>query len=289
MSALPTTTTFRDMAYALSPAWLRGWAGSRFMYSMAVELDAIGDGVAYAVRARFPNLAPSDAPPFIASDRQIVQGFSETTSSWLGRTVEWLDRHAHRGSPWGFLMAIRACFSPDTSAVACITNRNTWDSYAAGNLGDLVDVPPTHAYVSPHGDFFDWDSASGFQLRNTKAGSCRMWVVIYPDAALAAKTTQVWGDGSKWGTGAAWGVKTMTPTQTLALRAAVGLWKAANTWCPTIILSWDPLGFTSSAASTIQPDGTWGTWAKVTPTGNGGRPQYVESRSGNAAYLEGIA
>ena len=285
MSAGPVSTTFRDMVYAISPSWLRGKTGSRFMYSMAIQFDAIADGAAYAVLARFPSLAPQDALPWIANDRQIEQGFQEPQPAWVLRLAQWLDRWAHAGSPWGVLMAVRGWVAPDQCAVATVSNRAAFDSYAAGAPCDPYH-PPVHVQVASLGGW-DWDSLTGFFLFYTTPW--RMWVILYPSASTWQKTGQVWGDGSLWGEGNVYGVSggPATSAQLQGLRATIKKWKRARTWVPWIILSWDSAAFLPNGAG-AQPEGLYATWSKVTPTGNGGRPQYVRSRYAAAAYVEGV-
>jgi hypothetical protein len=282
MGASPVSTTFRDMVYAISPSWLRGPIGSRFMYSMAVQLDAAADGIAYAVLARFPTKAPADAMPWIANDRQIEQGFQESQADWTARLTQWLDRWAHAGSPWGVLMAVRGWVAPDPCAVLTVNNRGVFDSYAQGAPCDPAH-PPTH---TPTFNGWVWDALSGLRLWGFTPW--RMWVVLYPGASTWTQTSQVWGDGSRWGNGAVYGVTggSATASQLQGLRATVKKWKRSRTWVPWIILSWDPAAFLPGAS--VTPAAEYGTWSMVVSTGVVGRTRYVRSRYAGAAYVEGV-
>lgn len=278
----PTSTTFRDMVYALSPSWLRGFVGYRYMYSMAIQFDAIADAAAYAVRARFPTIAPPDALPFLANDRQIEQGFREPTPAYLTRLTQWLDRHAHAGSPFGLLMALRGYVSPDLCMIATVNNFRAYDYYAAG-APDGPSDPPTH--TRPIGErYWDWDTASWPYLFDV--AWWRVWVIIYPSASTWTQSPHTWGDGAVWGGGWSFGWSG-TPAQVQALQALVRKWKAANTWVPWIIISFDASAFLPSGADEL-PAGKYGTWSKVITAANG-RPQYVRSRWPQAAYLDGVS
>ena len=276
----PTTTTFRDMAQAISPSWLQGYVGSRFMYSMAICFDAIADGAAYAVRARFPDLAPADGFQYLASDRQIEQGFQEPLSYYATRLTQWLDRWAHAGSPWGVLMAVRGYVSPDTCYVATVNNNSVYDYYLAGQPCDPGHVP-THIQVAGR---WVWDSLSSPYLY-AKAW-WRMWVVITP-SSTTWQQTEKYSDGSHFGSGQCWGFNG-TNAQVVGLQRLIGKWKASNTWVPWIIVSFDSTAFQPSGVGAT-PSGYYGTWSKVISNPSSGRPLYAPSRDANVAYFDGVA
>lgn len=283
MSAGPSSTTFRDMVAAISPSWLQGFVGLRFMYSMAIQFDAIADAAAYAVRARFPDLAPPDAFPYLANDRQIEQGFQEPQTSYATRLTQWLDRWSHVGSPFGLLMAIRGFISPDLAMVATVNNRGVYDYYSQG-VQDAPSVPPTH-FKAPGSLYWAWDRFSWPYLFTF--AYWRIWVIIWPSAGTWTQTTHKYDDGlSKWDAGFTYDWSG-TVAQANALRALIKKWKRSRTWVPWIIISFDPLAFLPSGADEL-PNGLYGTWSKVV-TGSNGRPQYVPSRLANAAYLDGVA
>lgn len=292
MSQVPASTTFRDMVAAISPTWLQGFVGLRFMYAMAIQFDAIGDAAAYAVRARFPDLAPPDAFPCLANDRQIEQGFAEPQASYATRLTQWLDRLAHMGSPFGLLMAVRGYIAPVLSEVATINVNGVWDSYAKGQQDGPL-VPPTHQQNVLQG--WNWDSSSWPYLTRRVVGSqtgstwWRVWIVIWSTGSTApwTATTHKYDDGvSTWDGGFTYDWSG-TVAQANGLRAIAKKWKASNTWIPWILVSFSDGSYQATGAG-VQPDGNWGTWSKVV-TGANGRPQYVPSRDANTAFLDGVA
>ena len=275
--------SLRDLAYTLSPSWLRGPNGSRLLYAMAIQFDALTDWAAYAVRAGHPSLSPNDADPDLAQCRQIAQGPTEPRASWLARLTQWLDRWAHAGSPWGVLMAVRAWVSPDVPEVAIISNNGDWDLVNAGALCDPTH-PPVHSLFL---NGWDWDSLSAPYMELMPGGIAwwRVWVVIWP--GIWSRSTQAYGDGSTYGDGHLYSVTGPTPAGIAGLQAQVREWKSANTWVPNIILSWDATAF-QPLAWPARPDGYYGTWSKVVADVNG-RPSRVPSRTINAAYLDGAS
>jgi hypothetical protein len=279
MALSPSSTTFRDMVAAISPSWLQGYTGSRFMYSMAIMFDALSDLSAYAVRARFPDLAPPDAFVYLANDRQIEQGFQEPQPSYAISLTQWLDRWAHAGSPWGLIMAVRGFVSPDLCYVATINNNSVWDYASAGQLCDPSN-PPTHTRVFGR---WIWDSLSWPYLFH-KAW-WRVWVIITPSSSTWQQT-ETYSDGSRYAEGQVWGF-TGTNAQVIALQQLVSKWKASNTWVPWVILSFDPTAFLPTGAG-ANPTGTWGTWSTVTANPSSGRPLYTTSRAQSCAYVDGV-
>ena len=275
--------SLRDLADILSPSWLRGPNGSRLIYSMSVQFDALSDWAAYAVRAGHPTLAPNDADPLLSLNRQIAQGPTEPRTSWVSRLTQWLDIWSHAGSPWGVLMAVRAWVSPDVPEVATVANAGTWDSYDAGAACD-PSHPPTHVTLT---NGWDWDSASAPYLQSLPGGGIawwRVWVVIWP--GVWAKSTQTYGDGSTYGDVHLYGVSGPSVNDLAGLRAQIREWKSANTWVPNVILSWDASAF-KPLLSSPRPDGYYGTWSKIVLDVHG-RPTRVPSRTIDAAYLDGV-
>jgi hypothetical protein len=274
--------SLRDLVWDISPSWLRTDFWANLMYSLAIQFDALDDLESYAVRARFPDLAPPDAYPYIAQDRSIAQGYQETTPAWLERCKEWLDRWAHVGSPWGVLMGVRGVVSSSLSACATVTARGTWDSYADG-VQDGIAVAPTHDGTRTNA--WNWDSLSWPWIGMTTRD--RIWVVLWPDVDTGwSRGTRKWDDGSVWDDGTVWDIDGATVAQTQALRAAVLTWKSGLTCCPCIILAWSAADFSDGGAG-AQPDGHCGIWSKITTTN--GRTTRVPSRYAGAAYLAGVA
>jgi hypothetical protein len=273
--------SLRDLVYTISPSWLRATVGSRLMYAMTIPFDALEDLAAYAVRARFPDLAPTDAWPYIELDRQIMRGTWELAPAWLARCRQWLDRWAHAGSPWGLLMGARACLSPYLCPVSLVTSIGTWDGYLLSQQ-DGPTVEPIHSTTAAN---WNWDEYSWPWINQNGAWN-RAWLIIWPVGTPWTQSTQTWGDGSTWDAGELWDIAGGTAAQFTQLLAAVTLWKSAFTWIPAVIITWNGTDF-GNAGQGAQPDGHYGTWSKIVP-GIYGRPTRVASRYAGAAYLAGV-
>ncbi len=280
----PSTSNFRDYVQDPTqvPTWLRGPIGSRILYSIAAQFDALVDACAYAIRARFPATAPPDAFPWLTSDRQIDQGFQEPLSGFVVRLVMWLDLWRLAGSSYGVLLALLGYVAPDQISMETVSNTGAWDFYAANagasppqdGLQSDYFVPPVHTLV---GGQWNWD--------NNPWWWWRFWVVLYPDSGLWNQGTTwgsfKWGDGTMWGLGGP-GASVNTAPNLIAL---IKKWKTAGAFVPTIILAFDSSWFLVTSPSGKLPDGTWGNWWKVVVVG--GRNVYVASRSSTASYIEG--
>ena len=188
------TLYFRTLASTppptgIAPTYLSGPVGGRYMYSMGIVYDGLTDAAGYAVRARFPSLAPTDAYPWIAQDRQIFQGANEPNASFVARSIQWLDLWRHAGSSTGVLLAILAQVSPAQPEVFTVSTTgvdprfatvpySSWDTYQKGISpfppGQTNPTPPDHYLTAPAN--WKWDSVS---LPNYATWMYwRKWVVI---------------------------------------------------------------------------------------------------------------
>ena len=147
-----STTDFRDLGDAISPAWLNAPVGKAYRYAMSVQYDALCDGFAYAVRARFPLIAPPDAFVWFAQDRLIIQGPNEPLSTYAVRLTQWLDLWRHAGSSMAIELALLAYFYPLAPQVATIKSAadgslSEWLTYPVGSVpfpAGQTNPPPPH-------------------------------------------------------------------------------------------------------------------------------------------------
>jgi hypothetical protein len=311
----PAPITFRAEGDLISPTYLNGPVFQAYRYSMALMFDALADTAALAVRARFPNLAPLDALQWLAQDRQIFQGPSETNAAYVARLIQWLDIWRHAGSSTGILLAYLSWLTPLAPQVLTVQSSaagagSSWDSYAAGSTpfpaGSSTPTPPIHQAVIPAN--WDWDGAS--QPYFNSWAYWRKWIIIQSSGSQAPWTapTATWASGGtfsltvvsdatygtrytnggtaasasatsfNWGNGVTcWGWAG-TYQQALQLTALAKSWKSAGVWVPWIIVSYNASWFQpGNAAGTDSPDGTWGYYAKIVSDATYGS-RYVASR-----------
>lgn len=269
---LPAPPNFSGQVYYLSPSYLQGYFGSRYMFALALQFDAMADAASYAVRARFPTHAPDDALPVLSSDRQIDRGPSEPRESFEARLIAWLDLWRRAGSAWAVLTAFESYFLPSSTTIETV-NDTTTDDITAWNVQTDLAGPPVHYQESPGN--WDWD---GQRIPG------RAWVIVFNGPWAQ---TQTWGDGSRWGDGKVWGFNGTTAVAQF-FRSQLARWKAAGCSVPYIIIAFDPSWFqpTLPPGSPLLPDGTWGPWYKVETIA--GARTYVPSRTSTAIYIDGV-
>ena len=260
--------SFRDLWYSYSPTYLQGYAGQRYGYTLAVMWDALGDGAAYAVRARFPDCAPSDALPWLAVDRQVDRGPNEPEASYRARLKTWLDLWRHAGSAQAVIAALEIWWGGGVE-IETVTQSHAgvgtaWDYY----------VPATqqlqHVLVNPSN--WTWDDSYA---------APRAWVIV--QGGGYAPTSLHWGDGHVYSGATVWGMSA-PPSFAPWVRSQVKKWGAAVN-VPWIIMSWDPTWFQPTSPAGKLPDATYGDWATVATVG--GVRVYVPSRTNNASYMSG--
>jgi len=225
--------THRDTLAKLMPRWLSRGVAQGLGYALAIQLDALTDGLVAGIRRRWPGLDGSeDALGIIGQARKIRRGPAEPASTYAVRLRSWLDAHRTRGGPYALLAQVHA-YWVGTFDVSLI--------YADGTRFDLAtsgDVTRTPA-VSP------W-----------APGPWPRWWLIYdwPDAVV---TDGLWGDPGVWGDGYVWGAQ-LTAAQVADLRLIPEEWNAAHT-NGTLVLrsgSGDLWGWPGGAWG---DPGVWGT------------------------------
>jgi hypothetical protein len=292
----PATGSFRDFGDAIAASWWNGPNGQRYRYAINIVVDAMADGAALAVLARFPDQAPFDAFPWLALDRQIDQGYAESLSHYIGRLKQWLDLWEWAGLPVGILMALLGYVYPIAPEILVVWTyaqtfslqqpQTTWWTYASGAPEPMPypnTIPTEPAYLEVQPPNWQWDSVSAPLLY--PGGWYRMWVVIFSIGGSPwAAPTATWGGGATWGDGTCWGWSG-TATQGASISTLCRKWKAAHCSIPVVIVSYDATMFDSTQAfgSAKLPDGTWGRFGKVA---NG---VYVPARppSSTCSFLPG--
>lgn len=104
--------TFRDLARKLSPSWLQTGNAEKIIYAVGLQVDALVEALAPAIKIRYPNLYSAESLPIIGRQRRIRRGPNESAESYGKRLRRWLDDHPRRGGPYALLEQLRAYFLP---------------------------------------------------------------------------------------------------------------------------------------------------------------------------------
>jgi len=252
-STPPVSTTFRDLAAQITPTYLRGPWGTKWIYTHAIIFDALADGMAFAACAGLPQVAPPDGLQWLALDRQIDQGPNEPSTSFRLRLTQWLDLWLTAGSQRGILRALGSYLTPGSYTVETVNDTIAANSttYTAWDSSTAQADPPTHYLESP-GNWY-WDSL------NIPG---RSWVIIYGGPWTQGPT---WGSFN-WGDGTVWGMSGGNPPNDAAsIRGLVKKWKSAGDFVCEVIVAFDSSWYvpTLTYPNAKLPDGTWHYWGKV--------------------------
>lgn len=104
--------TYRDTIWAESPPWLQIGINQRILYSIAIQLDAMGDALVAAVKMRFPGVYSFDSLPELGRERRIRRGQLETDANYATRLTRWLEDHRRRGGAYALLAQLHAYYDP---------------------------------------------------------------------------------------------------------------------------------------------------------------------------------
>ena len=93
----PRFNAIRQLVKDNSPPWLRNKWGERFLYSIAIQFDALADALRDGIKMHFPGQNVS-ALPYLGADRVIERGFAESDENYAARLSRAFDDWAIAGS-----------------------------------------------------------------------------------------------------------------------------------------------------------------------------------------------
>lgn len=240
-------TTFRTSIERISPPWLKKYLGyaPRFMYTPALIIDGLLDGLTQGLKAKMPGIGTPTAFTYIGRDRGIVRGPSESEAGYAARAVAWLDTWRIAGSPFAIMDALAGYISPDTMVMRVVDNTGNWYTRAADGTRSFYRASPNN---------WDWDSEPTKWFR--------YWVIMYPDGVW--EQPKAWGDPDLWTTGLwgepgeVWGVEGLSGANITDMRKLIRKWGPAGPYCVNLILAFDNAMFDpTSAPGAPMPSGNW--------------------------------
>jgi hypothetical protein len=250
ITQIPETTTFRESVKNVCPSWLQGFWGYRFLYSTAIQLDAISEALRQGVLARMPGYGTREALPYIGNDRQILRGFQETDAAYIQRLQQAIPTWKLAGNSYSIIGQLAGYVSPYAPTIRYVV---TGKDETNTSIADYVTLQAgATSYSRRSGANFNWDWDG--QLNNY-----RFWVILYllnPGGLFGPVN---WG-GFSYGDGSTWG-GSATAGLVQDVRAIVSKWKAGGTQCVNIIVA--PANVTATvfnptnAPGGNMPDGDW--------------------------------
>lgn len=143
------TPTLRDALYASVPTWLQGTYGFRFLYSIALQLDALLDALIAGIKLRFPGLYSFESLPYVGRERRIRRGREESDENYSTRLLRWREDHKTRGNAYALLAQLYAHYAPSNFVIQLV--------YKSGRRFTMaVDGTITVDYVAPSAPQAQW-------------------------------------------------------------------------------------------------------------------------------------
>lgn len=202
---------FRDSFYDFVPPWLRTGNAERYVYVLELMRDLLMEKADEALRIRLPGQGDASQIPYLAHDRQLVQGPLEPNASFVQRLAGAFATWATAGSARAILRQIQAYSQgfqagiPDASAILRIVSDaryrsdtdgagiNSWYTIAAG---DSIGQPATLQNVTPQN--FNWSEGT-----TEFPGVWRSWLVLFQYHAATGQSgnaaTLTSADGGSFG------------------------------------------------------------------------------------------
>lgn len=253
----------------------------RYMQMLGMGLDTIATRAQQAALVSLPGQGDPSALPFLANDRLLVQGASETNASFILRLSGAFDAWRVAGTPWAVLQQTSALFngfSGGTPPMRTVSDSSVWDYYAAAAN---TKTPPTH--LLPISSNWNWDGHSEWTGMVPGATPWwRYWLIVDSFGGSQWTSTEGnWGDAGNWGDGtASWGLS-QPPAIFSSIRTVIRTWQSATSWCRWVVVNLNSGSYSPDAANS-EPDGHWGFWGKLV---SGVR---VQSRDTTARYVDGV-
>lgn len=177
----PTPFQYRSGWYPLAPEWLTTGVAEKYMYTMQLMTEALLEKAFEASTIRFPGIGDPSQLPYLAFDRQMVQGLLEPAASFAARLSRafqtWKlagSRRAILGQIQCYLQGMQPGVTATLPALAIVgglytsgfpTPVTTWDLLTQGAALESL---PTR--VTKQGGNYNWDGRSQ---------PWRAWLVIY--------------------------------------------------------------------------------------------------------------
>jgi len=171
------TAQFRDTFYPLVPPWLRTDNGERYMYTLELCRDLLMEKANQAIKIRLPGQGDVSQVPFLAYDRQLLQGPLESTASFIlrlqGAFSTWEDAGsaiAVLGQLQAYAQGYQSVTLPQfaiVSNIRVVVGPHAINSWWTLNYDDPIGTEPLLTTVPAN---WNWDE---------RGDVWRSWLVVY--------------------------------------------------------------------------------------------------------------
>lgn len=279
----PQGTPFRGGYLALSPPWLNGDMGSRYMFTMGLMWDTLAEETRLGVIQRYPSVADPSALPALGRDRGIIRGISETDAGYAQRLRKFKATWKLAGNAPTLLNQLWGFMGPSCTRIRYVVNGYSGAAGAGTQFADWWTIDNTGTSfqrVSPSN--WDWDGAYGYNIR--------FWIIVYRSDLTPAKwgvPPYSWGtSGLKWSAAPGSNLSWIADTYNI-----VNSFKAAGSHMGP----WPGFGgglIVADPTNTSAPWDSRGPFDPTYPAGHAGMPQANYSSplgyAPGAVYLSGL-
>ncbi len=187
---------FRAGAQALSPPWLLGPNGARYVFSNAIQWDTLAEMTRLGTIQRFPTLAQPDALAPLGRDRKIWRGVTEADSHYAERLRQFKRTWKLAGNAPTLLRQLWELMAPDATRIRYVVNGYEGAAGAGTQFADWWTIDPS-------GLTFNRESPSNWNWDGRFGKNIRFWLIVYRSDTTPAKwglPPYAWGeDDLKWG------------------------------------------------------------------------------------------
>jgi hypothetical protein len=278
----------RDLAAVISPTFLAGGLAEKYLYSIAIQMDAEIERIQQGTYSKMPQMCDPSCLQAIGHDRSITRGLNESDVNYALRCKTAINDWHYAGLATGVLWEILGYLSPSTPLIQLVysanyngSNRTQW--YWINALASLQTYPNMTDNINnsmPYYIDWEWDD-----INNRR----RFWIIIHPGILSMPwiANGRTYADGSKYGDGHLYGLSGITQQQIKSLQSIIDVWKPAHAMCEYIIIALEntlnPFYiFDLPNANSQLPDGNWKNYGKVDGT------SYVPARFDNCRFISGM-
>ncbi len=181
---------FRDSWKPFAPPWLQVGVGEQYMYTLELMRDLLLEKADQAIAIRLPGQGDPSQIPWLAFDRQLLQGPAEPTANFILRLQTAIPTWNEAGSALAalgqlqpYMVNLQPGVNPAYPEIVIVSApRGGWTSWYTIYQGQPLNTPPNLMTVPTN---FDWDG--------NLAATWRAWLVLYMSAVatgLSGSTAQ---------------------------------------------------------------------------------------------------
>lgn len=242
--------TLRDSLDNIAPPWLQRTVGARFLYAIAIQLDAYWVMAEQGVKARFPGRGVNTALPYNGADRDLERYLSEPDADYATRLQDAIDTWRGAGGPRELINQVQIACKWILNVATPVRTVSEQGAHTSAVWDERASLTSSFVHQRTAPTNWQWDTNDRWW---------RAWLII--DSTLGPWATDgTWGSPGVWGDGGTWG-SNATVAQVAQLEAIVRKWKPAHSTVQIIVtFAATELESTDAAPPNPNADGYTAAW-----------------------------